>query len=336
MKGIEFAHVLARRLIDLQNADGGWAASGAGGSATEPTSWALRALESIARDPELETALSAAREPGGNASMAESRRKAIAWLTTRQFASGSWPISDEVAESGASTAIAALALADCPEPELGERAIDGVEWLLEHRGNRVPWYLNLYWRWKPEVRPWEYDLGIRGWSWAPGLWGFIEPTSIAVILLKTMETRLARLSVREAIDEGEAFLVDRSCPTGGWNYGIGRSHEEDLWPYPDTTAFALLALGPERPDEAVAEGLVALHRMLECPVSRLTTALGILTFERFGLDAEELRHRLVEEWADPFPPPTTRTLALSLMAARGDRIGAAGRTGSASERAGHG
>jgi hypothetical protein len=60
--------------------------------------------------------------------------------------------------------------------------------------------------------------------------------------------------------------------------------------------------------------------MLEEPVSRLATALGILAFESFGQDTEELHRRLVLEWADPFPPPTTRTLALSLMAARGDSL----------------
>ena len=131
------------------------------------------------------------------------------------------------------------------------------------------------------------------------------------------------------------MLLDRTCPAGGWNHGLGRSHEEDLWPYPDTTAFALLALGPNRTDKAVSEGMAALLRMLESPVSRLTTALGILTFERFGQDAEELRRRLVEEWTDPFLPPTTRTLALSLMAARGDTIGTAGGTESARKRAGN-
>ena len=53
---------------------------------------------------------------------------------------------------------------------------------------------------------------------------------------------------------------------------------------------------------------------------------------RFGQDAEELRQRLVLEWEEPFPPPTSRTLALSLMAARGDSIGAGGGTVSARER----
>ena len=324
MKGNEFAKGLAGRLIDRQNADGGWATSEQGVSATEPTSWALRALESVFRDPASEL------------SVAEARGRAVSWLALRQRQNGAWPGSERVPEPGASTGVAALALAACPEPELLDRAVAGGTWLLQHPGKRASWRTRLWLRLNPDRNPLEIDMRLRGWPWMEGMWGWVEPTSIALIAFRSLGDRLPRSSVTVAIAEGESMLLDRTCPAGGWNHGLGRSHGEDLWPYPDTTAFALLALGPDRPEMAVEEGMAALHRMLESPVSRLTTALGILTFERFGQDAEALRRRLVEEWTDPFLPPTTRTLALSLMAARGDRIGAAGRNRSECERAGHG
>ena len=320
MKGNEFETGLARRLIDLQNADGGWAASERGVSATEPTSWALRALESIVRDPAFEV------------SAIEARERAVSWLALRQLQNGAWPGSERVPEPGASTGVAALALAACPEPALLDRAVAAGNWLLQHPGKRVSWRTRLWLRLNPDRNPLEMDMRLRGWPWMEGMWGWVEPTSITLIAFRSLGDRLPKSSVTEAIEDGESMLLDRTCPDGGWNHGLGRSHDEDLWPYPDTTAFALLALGPDRPDEAVAEGIAALHRMLESPVSRLTTALGILAFDRFGQDAEHLRRRLIEEWADPFPPPTTRTLALSLMAARGDRIGTAGGTVSARER----
>ena len=320
MEENEFAHGLARRLTELQNADGGWGTVEAGVSATEPTSWALRALDPIVRDPEF------------GLSAAAARARAVNWLALRQLQNGAWPGSERVPEPGASTGIAVLALAACPEPELRDRAVAGGQWLLEHPGKRIAWRTRLWLRWNPDRNPLEMDMRLRGWPWMEGMWGWVEPTSIALLTFRVLGERLSQPGVSQAIDDGESMLLDRTCPDGGWNHGLGRSHDEDLWPYPDTTAFALLALGPDRSDEAVDEGITALRRMLENPVSRLTTALGILAFESFGENTDELHQRLVREWADPFPPPTTRTLALSLMAARGDRLGAAGGSVGAGKR----
>jgi len=307
----EFAHGLARRLIELQNADGGWAAAEAGVSATEPTSWALRALSPIVRDPEFEAAADVARE------------RAADWLALRQLPSGAWPGSERVPEPGASTGVAALALAACPEPALRDRAVAGGGWLLGHPGKLISWQTRLWLRWNPNKNLPDIDMRLRGWPWMKGMWGWVEPTAIALTTFRVLGEWLPQPGVREAIEDGESFLADRTCPDGGWNHGLGRSHEEDLWPYPDTTAFALLALGPGGPGRsyrAVEEGIAALRRMLEVPVSRLASALGILAFESFGQDTEELHRRLVREWDDPFPPATTRALALSLMAARGDSL----------------
>ena len=311
MEENEFAHGLARRLTELQNADGGWGTVEAGVSATEPTSWALRALDPIVRDPELGLSAAAARE------------RAVNWLALRQLQNGAWPGSERVPEPGASTGIAVLALAACPEPELRDRAVAGGQWLLEHPGKRIAWRTRLWLRWNPDRNPLEMDMRLRGWPWMEGMWGWVEPTSIALLTFRVLGERLSQPGVSQAIEDGESILLDRTCPDGGWNHGLGRSHDEDLWPYPDTTAFALLALGPDRSDVAVQKGITALRRMLESPVSRLSTALGILAFESFGENSDELHQRLVREWADPSPPPTTRTLALSLMAARADSLGAA-------------
>ena len=313
-------HGLARRLIELQNADGGWAATEAGASATEPTSWALHALDPLMRDPMFDIEAADARERAAN------------WLVLRQLPGGAWPRSDLVPEPGASTGVAALALAACHEPALQDRAVAGGRWLLAQPGKRVSWRTRTWLRWNPDKNPLEIDMRLRGWPWMPGMWGWVEPTAIALIAFRVLGERLQHPDSREAIDDGESFLLGRTCPGGGWNHGLGRSHDEDLWPYPDTTAFALLALGPGRSDDVVEEGTAALRRMLAGQVSRLTTALGILALESLGLEADDLHRRLVREWEDPWPAPTTRALALSLMAARGDRLGAGGGTTVAPER----
>ena len=184
VKENEFAHGLARRLIELQNADGGWAMAEAGASATEPTSWALRALDPIVRDP------------GFEVPTADSRERAVNWLSLRQLPSGAWPGSERVPEPGASTGVAALALATCPEPALRDRAVAGGAWLLEHPGKRIPWQTRLWFRWNPDRNPLEIDMRFRGWPWMTGTWGWVEPTAIALITFRVLGERLPQSVTR--------------------------------------------------------------------------------------------------------------------------------------------
>lgn len=299
---------LAHRLLDRQNADGGWPAATPGESATEPTAWALRALV-------------AARDAGSGEGPAERARKgAEGWLVQRQAPDGSWPISERVPLRGSSTSLAALALAATGDEEQLTRARAAAEWLLRHPGRQVSWRTRLWLRFNPDRNPLEMDLETRGWPWMEGMWGWIEPTSTALLLFRRLRDRLGGSSVAAAIADGEALLLDRTCPGGGWNHGLGRSHDEDLWPYPDTTAFALLALGPGRPEPAIDEGLAALERMLRAPVSRLATSLGILVADAFDTDAAELRALLARQWAEEYPEPTTRAIAVSLVAAAGEPL----------------
>lgn len=300
--GDEFTHGLARRLTERQNADGGWSLAASGESATESTAWALKALDSLAWETDVDP------------SAADARKRAVQWLTLRQRENGAWPVSERVAEPGASTGVAVLALGSCPEPELRDRAVAGANWLLDHPGKKISLATRLWLGLAPGRNPLEIDMRFRGWPWMPGMWGWIEPTSIAMIAIRGLEQQLPRVEVRGALEDGESLLLDRACPDGGWNHGLGRSHDEDLWPYPDTTAFALLALARRRQEAVVQEGLTALHRMLTEPVSRLSTALGILAFESFGQDASALHRRLVREWEGPVPAATTRALALSMIA----------------------
>ena len=299
---------LAHRLVDRQNADGGWSASRTGESATEPTAWALRALV-------------AAGDGGPDEGPANrARRGAESWLVQRQSPDGSWPMSERVPLRGSSTSLAALALASTGDAAQLDRAVTAAEWLLRHPGKQVSWRTRLWLRFNPDRNPLEMDLTVRGWPWMEGMWGWIEPTSTALLLFHRLHDRLDGSSVAAAIADGEAMLLDRTCPGGGWNHGLGRSHDEDLWPYPDTTAFALLALGPGRPEPAVREGLAALERMLRAPVSRLATSLGILVADAYDADAGALRSLLGRQWADEYTEPTTRAIAVSMLAAAGEPL----------------
>jgi hypothetical protein len=88
-----------------------------------------------------------------------------------------------------------------------------------------------------------HDPNTRGWGWTPDTFGWVEPTSRAVLALQ-----LLRPSAEAEIEDGLAVLADRECPGGGWNYGNGIVYDTPLPPYAQTTASALIGLQGALPD----------------------------------------------------------------------------------------
>jgi hypothetical protein len=110
------------------------------------------------------------------------------------------------------------------------------------------------------------------------------------------------------------MIADRTCADGGWNYGNSRVLGEELWPYPDTTALALLALRNAGDPGTQAKSLDALERMLEENGSGLASALGILALGAYGRDVAAQRTRLRERFARTDFLGETRALAWACLA----------------------
>ena len=89
---------------------------------------------------------------------------------------------------------------------------------------------------------------------------------------------------------------------------------EELWGYPDTTALALLALGPEQQSALTAKAADALTAMLAVNPSGLATALGILALEIHGRDVGALRARLETRFAKTGFFGDVRALAWAVLA----------------------
>lgn len=284
-------------LLGRQRPDGGWAAANGGPSATEPTALAVMALNGA---PEPDTIGSAER--------------GLAWLREHQRRDGSWPVSGQVPMGSWMTALAALALAGSSTDR--SLAVAGARWLLEREGRPVPWISRLFFFLFPKYDIIELDLELKGWPWFEDTFGWVEPTSYALLALKTLRRELPDPRAEARIAEGERLLLDRVCEGGGWNYGNSRVYHEELWPYPDTTAVALLALQdrPQLPE--VRSGLGALDRMLSKNHSLLATALGILCGRVFGRPVEALSRRIVDRLAADPPWIDTRALALTGLALR--------------------
>ncbi len=288
---------LAAGLLAARAADGGWSATADGPPDTESTAWALIALQDM--------------DDGPSAAAAAGRD----WLLQQQRPDGAWPVWPGVPVPGWTTALAILTLADSDE----QAAVRGAEWLLGSRGRRSSWtartLIRLGWL-EPSV---ELDHSLTGFPWVPDTFAWVEPTSWAILALRAVQGRVSETERRNRTEEATELLVDRACVGGGWNYGNRTVLGEDLWPYPDTTAIALLAL-VERPDHpAVEAGFRSLAETLGRRASRLSLALGALALTAHGRDAGGLRTRLEAAWkdAEDFIEPTTRARALSLLALSG-------------------
>lgn len=283
---------LQRALTANQNADGGFGAAPGLASSTEPTSLAVLALRA------------AGEMPASN--------QAADWIRERQGADGSWPHMEGAPQGSWSTSLATLAVGRTGADLTAAR--QGLAWLLGQEARRFPLMMRLRHRLFPDQQAVELDPTLKGWPWADQTFGWIEPTSYALIAIKSLPGLAMRARVRTRVIDGERMILDRICAGGGWNYGNSRVLDEELEPFPDTTALALIALQDVPRSEAVRTSLAALDRLLHANDSGLTLALSILCYRLYGVDPRELIERLSRRFRDTGFLGETRPLALALMA----------------------
>jgi hypothetical protein len=282
-------------LLRAQNPDGGWGAAPGGRSNTEATSLAILALHALADKRNLAAA------------------RGAEWLRSLQKDDGSWPQSRQVHEGRWVTALAVLALA--PFESHRPSALKGAEWLLQLEGSGLGIVASLLYRFAPEQVAVKLNPSLKGWPWTKNTFSWVEPTAYALLALKRLRPNLLerQKEVDERIRQGERMLYDRMCEGGGWNYGNSEVFGEKLWPYPDTTAVALLALQDRAREKANQLSLEALERMLAENPSRLALAWSIICFSVYGRESRRWRDLLLELYRDGMAPET-KTLGLTLVA----------------------
>jgi len=198
-----------RFLLDVQQADGGWAYFSRGESAVEPTATAVAALAGHGGDP-------AAIQRG------------LAFILGLQAENGSVrPQPSQALESalGVHAMIVVAALHNDRKP--AERMADHIL------------------AYKPETAPKSSKIAdnpnLIGFTWLPGSYSWIEPTAYCLILLR----RLGRAD-HPRVKEARRMVFDRRVPGGGWNYGNSIVLGKGLEPSEMPTALALLALSDDR------------------------------------------------------------------------------------------
>lgn len=98
------------------------------------------------------------------------------------------------------------------------------------------------------------------------------------------------------IAEAERLLIDRSCPSGGWNYGNGNMLGQSLHPYVPTTALGLLAMKPRTGEPCVARALDFLKSQSLSEPSGMALGLAILALRAFGESVADVEHALLAQW----------------------------------------
>jgi hypothetical protein len=208
---------LQQKLLQAQNSDGGWGYV-SGSSWTEPTAFALLALETQAGKG------------------AEYERGCV-WLKQKQRTDGGWSPVPAVDISTWVTSLVLLALSDV---ESGSRAYQrAIEWTVRQI--------------RPEPTPIErFALRMRGLPraeetsggspWFPGTAAWIGPTAMSVLALSHCARRSGDGQLRSRAERGKQYILSRRCYDGGWNHGGTSFRSQNADSYPEMTGMALLAL----------------------------------------------------------------------------------------------
>ena len=280
-------------LIKSQNADGGWGAVAGKRSNTEITALALLAL----------------RSAGADAAIID---KAQNWLIMRQLAEGSWPLNDSAKEPSWSTALAILALSGATESR--DRVTKAGAWLLDRAGGKPGLLAKLLLFVKGHKRVVRLNPDFIGWPWTADHSSWVEPTSYCLTALKKIRAQLPTERLEERVAQAELMIYDRMCDGGGWNYGNSEVYGEKLWPYPDTTALALIATQDRRERQENQVSLRLLKELALKADSGLALAWASVCFSLYGQDDAALKNSSAERFAKTQFLGETKTLALAILA----------------------
>jgi hypothetical protein len=128
----------------------------------------------------------------------------------------------------------------------------------------------------------EVDGQLRGWAWVDNTFSWVEPTSYALLALKS--ARVAQNDrpddhKEKRIREAERLLLDRVCSDGGWNYGKPMTLGVAIPSMMPTTALAAMALQGAPGSGPVAQrAMNLLEREVVTNPSALALALTALCF----------------------------------------------------------
>jgi Prenyltransferase and squalene oxidase repeat len=271
---------LQHKLLEAQNADGGWGYD-RDSSWTEPTAYALLALE-------------AQHIKGG------AYERGCAWLARKQRSDGGWSPAPSV---DISTSVTSLVLLALPEAVLAagdyQRGIDWTVRQIRPEPTGFARFVSLL-RGSPRVE----DNG-GGSPWFPGTAAWIGPTVISVLALSEALRRNSDEKLRRTIGRNQQYILFTRCQDGGWNHGGSKFRSQNAESYPEMTGMALLAF-QSPPASDLSASIRCAENFLSCPASSEGLSWLQLGLIRHGRDRLNITTDL--------PCRTTRDTSLRLLA----------------------
>ena len=284
-----------RFLVRTQNPDGGWGSQPGKQSNTESTAFALLALSAL-----------------GEKTLNKSVGQGLSWLANNQNKNGSFPFTAGLKQGSWASAVAILALHSFETHRpLAQRC---AEWLLRQKGRSLGLLASLQYWLVPEENLVKLDPFLKGWPWTSGSFSWVEPTAYSLIALKKIKRHLNQEQLTRRIREGELMIYDRMCVGGGWNYGNSNILGENLWPYPDITALALIALQDHPANPANQLSVKVLQRMLGENHSGLALGWSCICFALYGQEVSPWISRLEKSYSQTEFLGETKSIALGLLA----------------------
>ncbi|MFN7995954.1 MAG: prenyltransferase/squalene oxidase repeat-containing protein [Bryobacteraceae bacterium] len=262
-----------------QNPDGGWPYHPGGPSWTEPTAYALLALQA-------------------GPARSDAVAGAVRWLRMAQRPDGGWPVQQGIEMSAWVTAVVLLAGAEVIGPEPYRR---GIAWLVRGTGGGFGWGYRL----RRIVLGSNQADTESGWPWTSGTAAWVTPTALSLLALRKAHRETPAPELQNRLQAGRAFLQQHACSDGGWNYGCPRVLNVDACSYPETTGAALLGLSGSDSPQVRAACLWGREQLSECRSSEGQSWL------RLGLLAHG---RLLPGPVPSWPHRTLQNAALGMLA----------------------
>lgn len=256
-------------------------------------------------------------------------KPALHAVENSQNKDGSWPaFFGDDAEGCWTTSIAVLSLMVTGRDIKCLKS--AIRWLLDTEGREANWF----WRWRFHAidKSVQFDPTKYGWSWVQGTTSWVIPTAFSLIALRQAKNRglIESAAVVERIEKAVSMLLDRMCPSGGWNAGNSKAFGVPYAAYIDATAIALLALAGHEKEPCVRSSLAWLVKRLPgCP-SPYSLAWGLLALAAYRTVDREVERTLehttgellalVERDAGANDVCTVAVCALALDAVEGDNV----------------
>lgn len=162
---------------------------------------------------------------------------------------------------------------EIPDQQLSDTMKKAINWLIENRTQKYsPGARFALLLWKGP----EYDYK-RGWPWTPDTFDWVEPTAYTLVALRKLdlEEKLQRI-----VAFAESFLLNVSCPTGGWNCGdrnpLGTVIPADV----QFSTLALMALRSKEKEVAIKRSVDFLkNKKMESTAEYAWGALALKTYK---------------------------------------------------------